>query len=97
MVDATVVTNDGMHCALEGVKMGVTNEVHETAGGLLMLAGEFRYIWKLLSPVYQVSDGLEKAQDVSLKEKIKARRAAAKHFLQRPAAIGKKSFKRLIA
>ena len=80
MVDATVVTNDGMHCALEGVKMGVTNEVHETAGGLLMLAGEFRYIWKLLSSVYQVSDGLEKAQDVSLKEKIKARRAAAKHF-----------------
>ena len=40
MVDATVVTNDGMHYALEGVKMGVTNEVHETAR-LLMLAGRF--------------------------------------------------------
>ena len=42
MVDASVVTNDGMHYALEGMKVGVTNEVHETAGGLLMLAGEFK-------------------------------------------------------
>ena len=80
MVDATVATNDGMHYALEGVKVGVTNEVHETAGGLLMLAGEFRYIWKLLSTIYKVSDGLEEAQDVSLDEKIQARRAASKHF-----------------
>ena len=80
MVDATVVTNDGMHYALEGVKMGVTNEVHETAGGLLMLAGEFRYIWKLLRTIYNVSDGLEEAQGASLEEKIKARRAAAKQF-----------------
>ena len=80
MVDATVVTNDGMHYALEGVKMGVTNEVHETAGGLLMLAGEFRYIWKLLSTNYNVSDGLEEAQDASLEEKITARRAASKQF-----------------
>ena len=80
MVDATLVTNDGMHYALEGVKMGVTNEVHETAGGLLMLAGEFRYIWKLLSTIYNVSDGLDEAQDASLEEKIKARRAASKQF-----------------
>ena len=80
MLDATVTTNDGMHYALEGVKMGVTNEVHETAGGLLMLAGEFRYIWKLLSTIYNVSDGLDEAQDASLEEKIKARRAASKQF-----------------
>ena len=69
MVDATIVSNDGMHSALEGLKVGVTNEVHETAGGLLMLAGEFRYIWKLLSSVYGVSDGLEDLQNVTLKEK----------------------------
>ena len=80
MVDATVVTNDGMHYALEGINVGVTNEVHETAGGLLMLAGEFRFIWKMLSTIYNVSDGLDDAQDVALEEKIKARRAASKHF-----------------
>ena len=80
MVDASLVTNDGMHYALEGVKVGVTNEVHETAGGLLMLAGEFRYIWKLLSTTYHVSDGLKDGEDVSLEEKITARRAASKKF-----------------
>ena len=80
MVDATIVTNDGMHSALEGLKVGVTNEVHETAGGLLMLAGEFRYIWKLLSSVYGVSDGLEDLQNATLEEKIQARRAASRHF-----------------
>lgn len=80
MVDATVVTNDGMHYALDGINVGVTNEVHETAGGLLMLAGEFRYIWKMLSSIYNVSDGLEEAQNVTLEKKVEARRAAAKHF-----------------
>ena len=80
MVDAMVVTNDGMHYALEGKQMGVTNEVHETAAGLLMLAGEFRYVWKLLNTIYNVSDGLEAVEDVSLDDKISARRAAAKHF-----------------
>jgi crotonobetainyl-CoA:carnitine CoA-transferase CaiB-like acyl-CoA transferase len=80
MVDATIVTNDGMHSALEGLKVGVTNEVHETAGGLLMLAGEFRYIWKLLSSVYGVSDGLEDSQNATLEEKIESRRAASRHF-----------------
>ena len=80
MVDATIVTNDGMHSALEGLKVGVTNEVHETAGGLLMLAGEFRYIWKLLSSVYGVSDGLEGLRNAPLDEKIESRRAAARLF-----------------
>ena len=46
MVDATLGANDGLHAALENVAVGITNEVHETAGGLMM-AGEFRYIWKL--------------------------------------------------
>ncbi len=80
MVDATIVTNDGMHSALEGLKVGVTNEVHETAGGLLMLAGEFRYIWKLLSSVYGVSDGLEGLRNAPLDEKIESRRAASRLF-----------------
>ena len=78
MVDATLGANDGLHAALENVAVGVTNEVHETAGGLLMMAGEFRYIWKLLSTVMGVNDGL--GEDASLQEKIHARRAAAKTF-----------------
>ena len=78
MVDATLGANDGLHAALENIAVGVTNEVHETAAGLLMMAGEFRYIWKLLSTVMGVTDGL--GDDATLEEKISARRAASKRF-----------------
>ena len=78
MVDATLGANDGLHAALENLSVGVTNEVHETSGGLLMMAGEFRYIWKLLNTVMGVTDGLD--GDASLEEKIAARREAAKRF-----------------
>ena len=78
MVDATLVTNDGMNYALDGLRRPLPNEVHETAGGHLMLAGEFRFIWKQLSEVCGVTDGL--GADASLDEKIAARRAASHEF-----------------
>ena len=78
MVDATLGANDGLHAALENVPLAITNEVHETSGGLLMMAGDFRYIWKLLSTEMGVNDGLE--SDATLEEKIAARRVAAKRF-----------------
>lgn len=80
MVDATVVTNDGMNFALEGVKHGVLNEVYETSAGLLMLAGEFKYIWHQLSTICGVVDGLDSELPVSLEEKISVRRAATRQF-----------------
>ncbi len=78
MVDATLVTNDGMNYALDGLRRPLPNEVHETAGGHLMLAGEFRFIWKQLNEVCGVEDGLD--ADADLDEKIAARRAAAHEF-----------------
>ena len=78
MVDATMVTNDGMHYALEGLRSPMPNEVHETSAGFLMIAGEFRFIWQQLNRICGVSDGL--GPDASLEEKIAARRAASKKF-----------------
>ena len=78
MIDATMVTNDGMHMALDGVRPRENNEVHMTAGGPLMLAGEFRFLWKCLSEIMGVTDGL--GPDASLEEKIEARRAACERF-----------------
>ncbi len=78
MVDATLVTNDGMNYALDGLRRPLPNEVHETAGGHMMLAGEFRYIWKQLSEVCGVQDGLD--DDATLEEKIETRRNAAHRF-----------------
>ena len=80
MVDATLVTNDGLHAALENVKVGDSNEVHETRGGYLMLAGDFKFIWKQLSAVCGVQDGLQHRTAVSIEDKIAARRSASKQF-----------------
>ncbi len=79
MVDATIVTNDGMNFALEDVRRPMPNEVYETAAGYLMLAGDFRYIWHQLHTLCGVEDGL--GSDVQLQEKIIARRAAVKTYL----------------
>ncbi|MEM9623224.1 MAG: CoA transferase, partial [Pseudomonadota bacterium] len=75
MVDATMVTNDGMNYALEALKRPLPNEVHETAAGHLMLAGDFRFIWHQLQKFFAVQDGLD--DDADLDTKISARRAAA--------------------
>ena len=80
MVDATLVTNDGLHAALENVKVVDSNEVHETRGGYLMLAGDFKFIWKQLSEVCGVQDGLQHRTSVSIEDKIAARRSASKQF-----------------
>lgn len=81
MIDATMVTNDGMNYALDGLKRPLPNEVHETVGGHLMLAGEFRFIWKQLNEVCGVEDGLDENAD--LEQKIAARRAAVSDFFMR--------------
>jgi CoA:oxalate CoA-transferase len=78
MVDATMVTNDGMNFALEDLPRPLPNEVYVTSAGHLMLAGEFRFIWKQLNRFCGVQDGL--ADDASLEEKIDARRAAVNTF-----------------
>jgi len=78
MVDATMVTNDGMNYALESLGRPMPNEVHETAGGRMMLAGDFRYVWHQLHTVCGVEDGL--TEDVELDAKVTARRAAAHRF-----------------
>jgi CoA:oxalate CoA-transferase len=80
MVDATLVTNDGLHAALENVKVVDSNEVHETRGGYLMLAGDFKFIWKQLNAVCGVQDGLQHRTAVSIEDKIAARRSASKQF-----------------
>ena len=78
MVDATVVTNDGMNYALDELRRPMPNEVYETSAGHLMLAGDFRFIWHQLHTVCGVEDGLD--TEVELDTKIAVRRQATKKF-----------------
>lgn len=79
MVDASVVTNDGMGFVLDDVPQVVSNEVFETSAGPLMIAGDFRFLWKMLTRHFDVDDGLGD-RDVELQVKIDARRAALNRF-----------------
>ena len=84
MVDATMVTNDGMNYALDELQRPMPNEVHETSGGFLMLAGDFRFIWHQLRKFFDLQDGSD--ENTELDEKIKARRAAAHTFFNETCA-----------
>ena len=81
MVDASVVTDDRLHNHLEGsVPAGVRgNEVWDTAGGQMVLAGDLRYLWHQYSTHFDVPDPSQ--QGASLAEKIRARRQALADFL----------------
>ena len=78
MIDASIVTNDGMNYALDGMKRPLPNEVHETSGGHLMLAGDFRFIWSQLRKVFGLQDDLP--DDAAVEEKVSVRRARAHEF-----------------
>lgn len=86
MIDATLATNDGMHYALDDHLQSLPNEVHETAAGPLMLAGDFRYIWNQLTNVLGIDDGLTERAEVTLEDKIAARRAASRKFFNETCA-----------
>ncbi len=93
MIDATLVTDDHVHYALDeafDIKP-MPNEVWETAGGLMIIAGDFRFIWRRLVEHCGVLDPTP--DGASLGEKIAARRAAARNFflhtcVDRAAVIG---------
>jgi CoA:oxalate CoA-transferase len=74
MLEAMLVTDDYAHHALDAepvVRLG--GQVYAAAGGHILITGEFKHIWRQLSRVHAVTDGLP--PDASLDEKIAARRA----------------------
>lgn len=81
MIDAMVATDDHVHFALEGsAHTGpMRSESWETGAGPIMIAGDFRHVWKQLVARCGVVDPTP--DGASLEDKIAARRAAAAAFL----------------
>lgn len=80
MVDATLVTDDRVHYALDEVTglEPLNSEVWETAAGMLMISADFRYVWKRLVATSGLTDPTP--EGASLEEKIAARRGAVWTF-----------------
>lgn len=82
MIDATLVTDDHIHFALDDSHelKNMPSEVWQSAAGPIVIAGDFRYLWRQLSSVLGVEDPTP--EDATLEEKIAARRTATRHFLE---------------
>ncbi len=81
MVDATLVTDDRVHYALDDAAdiEPLNSEVWQTAAGALMISADFRFVWKRLVATSALTDPTPEGAD--LPQKIAARRGAVWKFL----------------
>ncbi len=81
MIDASIVTDDRLHYQIEPGESGSQpqpNEVWQTAAGPLMLAGDFRYLWRLVEKHFGAK-GAHPAGDLATR--IAGRRSWLNTFL----------------
>ncbi len=81
MVDATVATDDNMHYDLESshATAPLPNDTWATGAGPVLLSGDFRFLWRLLTAQFGLADS--SGPDADLASKIAARRAAVAAFM----------------
>jgi len=82
MVDSMLVTDDHLHYTVEGVEhlKPMPSEVWDTAGGTMLIASDFRHVWKQLVARAGVVDPTP--ENASLDEKIRIRRETARAFFK---------------
>jgi crotonobetainyl-CoA:carnitine CoA-transferase CaiB-like acyl-CoA transferase len=80
MMDTMLATDDYVNMSLDGLPLphGIVNEVWEVVGGPIVLAGDFRWIWRMLHETHALADASE---GVALPEKIAHRRRAVGEYL----------------
>jgi len=81
MLDASLVTDDNLHLALEAAEelQGPPHDVWSSGAGPLLIAADTRLIWRRLTEIHGLSDPA--APDMAQPEKIRLRRAAIAAFL----------------
>lgn len=80
MVDAMLVTDDQTHAYLENSQVATgASEVWAAIGGDIIIAGDFRHLWKSVTHVHGIKDPTP--DDATLEEKIRCRRQAFQEFL----------------
>ncbi len=80
MVDAMIATDDQTHAHLENMVVETSaSEVWDATGGPIMVAGDFRHIWRSVSEKLNLADPTPEGAE--LDEKIRCRRNAFQTFL----------------
>jgi crotonobetainyl-CoA:carnitine CoA-transferase CaiB-like acyl-CoA transferase len=82
MLESMLATDDYTHLALDGVEEGagvVSNEIWDAVGGPIVLAGDFRWVWRCLEETYQLKDTTP--EDASIPVKSEHRHRVVTEFL----------------
>jgi crotonobetainyl-CoA:carnitine CoA-transferase CaiB-like acyl-CoA transferase len=80
MIDATLVTDDALHFALEDSEATkvLPNDVWKTAGGPILISADFRHIWVLLARERGLADPAP--GNATWQEKSRLRHIAAREY-----------------
>jgi CoA:oxalate CoA-transferase len=82
MLEAMVATDDYAHLALDGESERdgvIANDVYEVAGGPIVIAGDFRWVWQRLQATYGLADPAPPGSPIPIK--AQRRREAVVAFL----------------
>ncbi len=80
MIDAMLITDDQTHANLENSRVETAaSEVWQATGGEVMIAGDFRHLWKSVTLTHGLIDPTPEGAE--LEEKIRCRRQAFQDFL----------------
>jgi len=74
MVDTMVATDDYVHLALDGVREEagvVVNEVWDVVGGPILIAGDFRWIWRQLHETHGLKDPTPEGASIEVKSRCR--------------------------
>jgi crotonobetainyl-CoA:carnitine CoA-transferase CaiB-like acyl-CoA transferase len=82
MIDATLITDDLFHFSMERSEATAAqrSEVWDTPAGGIIIAGDFRHIWKQLQRHFGIVDPTPPGG--SLDDKIRLRRSSARAFFK---------------
>ena len=82
MIDSMLATDDHLHYTVEGVEhlKPMPSEVWDTAAGTMLIASDFRHVWKQLVARAGVVDPTP--ENASLEDKIRVRRETARAFFK---------------
>jgi CoA:oxalate CoA-transferase len=81
MLDSMLASDDYAHHALDGFPIRrLRSDVWDTVAGPILLAGEFRWLWRQLSTVHGLTDGV--GEDADVDTKVRSRRAAVADWLR---------------
>jgi crotonobetainyl-CoA:carnitine CoA-transferase CaiB-like acyl-CoA transferase len=92
MLETMISTDDYMHLALDGLgaREGViVNQTWDVVGGQIVIAGDFRWVWKRLQETFELKDPAAGDAPIPVKARLRQQAAAEffKSFTERDALI----------